>query len=169
MAFSVIGVDKIAPELREAFASLGDRAVFLLTKKLTAEAKKNAPTLASYGQVNRSKVPHKYKDGPGTLKKSIVTVRSIKKDYSYLVNARDWRARFIEFGTAAHNMPATKAGVRKRPYVFANPSNPGGNPVFAKKIIHPGTQGFSYMRRATEDTVVDRYAREVVAEMNNGS
>lgn len=167
MAFSVIGVDKIAPELREAFASLGDRAVLLLTKKLTAEAKKNAPTLASYGQVNRSKVPHKYKDVPGTLKKSIVTVPSIKKDFSYLINAQDWRARFIEFGTAGHNMPATKVG-RKKPYVFANPSNPGGKLVFTKKVVHPGTQGFSYMRRATEDSVVDRYVREVIAEMNNG-
>lgn len=168
MAFSVIGVDKIAPELREAFASLGDRAVLLLTKKLTAEAKKNAPMLASYGQINRSKVPHKYKDEPGTLKNSIVTVRSIKKDYSYLVNARDWRARFIEYGTAAHNMPATKVG-RRKPYVFANPKSPNDKLVFTKKIVHPGTQGFSYMRRATEDSIIDRYAREVVAEMNNGS
>lgn len=168
MAYSVIGIDKIAPELRDALASLGDRAVFLLTKKLTSEAKKNAPTLASYGQINRSKVPHKYKGAPGTLKNSIVTVRSIKKDYSYLVNARDWRARFIEFGTASHKMPATKSG-RKRPYVFANPSNPGSELVFTKKIAHPGTQGFSFMRRATEDSVVDRYTREVIAEINNGS
>lgn len=167
MAINVIGIEQIAPELRDTFASLGDRAILLLAEKLTDEAKKNAPVLSPYGRVNRQRVPHTYKDVAGTLKKSIVTVPSIKMEHSYLVNARDWRARFIEFGTKGHRMPATKAG-RRTPYVFANPRNPNGDLVFTKKVKHPGTQGYGFMRKTSEDSVVDRYLRDVIAEINNG-
>lgn len=167
MAVKVFGTENIAPELRDTLASLGDRAILLLAEKLTEEAKKNAPMLSEYGGINRAKVPHKYKDAPGTLKKSIKTVPSIKKEHSYLVNARDWRSHFIEYGTSAHKMPATKAG-RRTPYVFANPHTPADSLVFTKKIVHPGTQGFGFMRKTAEDSVVNRYLREVIAEINNG-
>ena len=167
MAVSVVGVDKIAPELRDTFLSLGDRAIFLLAEKLSEEAKKNAPRLNSYGQLNRSKVPHRHKQPAGTLQKSIIPTPTIKEKHSWLVNARDWRARFIEFGTKPYKMPATKSP-RRKPYAFVNPRSGDGSLVFTKNIRHPGTQGFAFMQRTAEDSVVDRYIRDVIAEINNG-
>lgn len=167
MIVNVVGVEEIAPDLRREFARLGDRAIFLLSKKLTEHAKTIAPILNDYGQMNRSAFPHEYKDPPGTLKKSIVTIPSIKKKYSYLVNARDWRARFIEFGVKPHTMPVSKR--RRSPYIFLDRKNPGsGDAVITKKVIHPGTKGKGFMQETSEDAVVNKYLAEVISEMNNG-
>lgn len=165
MAVSIIGIDKIAPELRQTFADLGDRAIFLLAKKVTAEAKKNAPLLTSYGESNRNAFPHKYKAYRGAIKRSIRTVPSVKMKYSYLVNARDWRARFVEYGTKPHTMPKSKGSSRRTKYKFLGVN---GRPVFRKRINHPGTQGAKFLERASSDRNINMFLDDVISEINNG-
>lgn len=165
MAVKIIGVNTIAPELRKTMADLGDRAIFLLANKVTVEAKKNAPVLSSYGRENRNAFPHKYKAAAGAIKRSIRTVPSIKMRYSYLVNARDWRARFVEYGVSPHTMPKSKRRTRKRKYAFLGRE---GGAVYRGKINHPGTQGVKFLERASSDGNVDRFVDEVITEMNNG-
>ena len=165
MAVSIIGIDKIAPELRQTFADLGDRAIFLLAEKVKDEAKRNVPILSSYGIENRNMFPHKNKASAGAIKRSIKTVPSIKMKYSYLVNARDWRARFVEYGTKPHTMPKSKGRTRRSKYAFLGR---GGKAVYRKTIKHPGTQGAKFLDRAASDSNVDRFVDEVIVEMNNG-
>lgn len=165
MPVKIIGVNSIAPELRKTMANLGDRAIFLLANKVTIEAKKNVPILSSYGRENRNTFPHENKASAGTIKRSIKTVPSIKMRYSYLINAQDWRSRFVEYGTKPHNMPKSKRGTRKRKYAFLGRE---GGAVYRSKIRHPGTQGAKFLDRAASDNNVDRFVGEVITEMNNG-
>lgn len=165
MAVSIIGIDKIAPQLRKTVADLGDRAIFLLADKVKDEAKKNAPVLSSYGVENRSKFPHEHKAPSGAIKRSIRTVPSIKMKYSYLVNAQDWRSRFVEYGTKPHTMPKSKNKVRKHKYAFLGRD---GKPVYRNRIKHPGTQGARFLEKASSDGNVDRFINDVIAEINNG-
>lgn len=165
MAVSIIGIDRIAPELRKTFANLGDRAIFLLAEKVTGEAKKTAPVLSSYGVSNRNALPHKNKAAPGTIRRMIKTVPSVKMKYSYLVNARDWRSRFVEYGTAPHTMPRSKSRTRKKKYAFLGRD---GKPVYRSRINHPGTQGAKFLEKAASDNNVNRFVDNVITEMNNG-
>lgn len=52
-------------------------------------------------------------------------------------------AKYVEFGTAAHDIVPTKA--KALAFVM------GGKQVFAKIVHHPGTQGQLYMKRAFDD------------------
>ena len=165
MAVSIIGIDKIAPELRQTFADLGDRAIFLLAEKVAEEARKKAPLLSISGQVNRKNVPHKYKAPFGAIKRSIRTVPSIKMKYSYLVNARDWRARFVEYGIKPHTMPKS-ASSRRRVYKFLGKT--GQTPIYRSKINHPGTQGAKFLERASSDRNINMFLDDVISEINNG-
>ena len=169
----VVGLEKLAPQLKDTLMSIGDRAVFLIAEKIAESAKKRAPLLSNYG-VRNSRVSKgaRWVASRGNLRRSIGTMQSKKYPHSYLAIANDWRARFIEYGTDPHTMPKSKSGIRRKAYKFLDSRagvNDKSNIVFTRRVKHPGTEGAKFMEKASTDSAVDSYIAEVIAEIENGS
>lgn len=169
----VVGLEKLAPQLKDTLMSVGDRAVFLIAEKIAENAKKRAPLLSEYGVRNaRISKGARWVASRGNLRRSIGTMHSKKYPHSYLAVANDWRARFIEYGTDAHTMPKSKGGLRRKAYRFLD-SRAGvtdkSNIIYTKRVKHPGTEGAKFMEKSSTDTAVDSYIAEVIAEIENGS
>lgn len=141
---------------------LGKEGTKRLAEKLAEFVKSNIPTLSAYGQANAQSVPHPYRAKQNEIKSSTTVVESKKYDDSYLVNIRDWRAHFMEFDTQPHDRKPHHA---KRMHFL----NSATNKVYAtaRTLHHPGTKGAGVFEKAADKSVVEKYVREIAAELGS--
>lgn len=167
MSVSVsVSVD-VEKQLQDVALGLCGRSAKLLAMGLSKDVRNvlSAHTLSNYGVANASAVPHKWKAARGTILRSVAVVKSKKYEDSWLVNVRDWRARFLEGGAKPHRMPKgnrtlTQNGKKTHMFLGRN-----GKVVNAKVIKHPGMQGVGFLKAASEPSNVQRRLLEVYARV----
>lgn len=163
MSVSVsVSVD-VEKKLGEVAFGICGRSAKLLAVGLSKDVRNvlSSHTLSDYGVQNAQKVPHKWKAARGTILRSVTVVKSKKYEDSWLVNVRDWRARFLEGGAKPHRMPKgnrtlTQNGKKTHAFLGRN-----GKIITAKVIKHPGMQGVGFLKAASEPSNVERRLQEV--------
>ena len=151
-------------ELEDVIIDKGGEGVKVFADFMADEVKKRIPILGAYGVANRERIPHKNKAAPGEIKESTKVIESQKYLDSYLINVRDWRARFLEYGVKAHTMPRN-GKTRKRKYAFLA-TDGSGNIVFRGKINHPGMKGAGFLQQSMEDSVINGCLEKTVSKLN---
>ena len=109
----------------------------------------------------KKKRPGSFKNQTGDLRRSIS--RRVEGAHKGVVFTDMKYAPYVEFGTKPHVIrPKTKKMLAFRV---------GGKMVFARKVNHPGTRAYNYMRDAFEESkpkvtkIYDRLALEVVRKL----
>lgn len=129
-----------------------------MTEKL-----REAMVASTTGVQNDAKAinPSSFKNQTGTLRRSIQ--KRVEGAHKGVVFTDIPYAPHVEFGTKPHTIYPKKAKM----LAF----KVGGKMVFARKVNHPGTRAYNYMKDAFESNkpkimkIYDRLALEVVQEL----
>ena len=149
-SIQIKGLDEL---IRDAKKVGGD-----MTNKL-----REAMVASTTGIQNDAKAinPSSFKNQTGTLRRSIQ--KRVEGAHRGVVFTDEKYAPYVEFGTRPHVItPKNRKMLAFRV---------GGRLVFAKRVNHPGTRAYNYMRDAFENNkikihkIYDRLALEVVQEL----